>query len=118
MNIFHNLNEEDLVPGIEEHKNPTPEPQYKLPVHITPDEDESVRSDEKLKSSDFTYHKKEDYNTDTSAYGRVLNSLKKLDTSYNPTLPRMHKLVINGKYEVTGYTRLILIVVEHEEEEI
>ena len=51
-----------------------------------------------------------------SEYDRVLNSLKKLDTSYNQTMPIMHEPVIEVKYKVTGYTRVIPIFVEHEEE--
>ena len=48
-----------------------------------------MRPNEKLKSSYFTHHKK-DANTDTSEYDRVFNALKKLDNSYNATMPRMH----------------------------
>ena len=48
-------------------------------------------------------------------YDRVLNSLKKLDTLYNTTMPMMHGPVIEGKYKVTRDTRVILIIVEHEE---
>ena len=73
-----------------------------------------MRPNEKLKSSDFTHHKK-DTNTDTSEYDRVLNALKELDTLYNPTMQRMHELVIKVKYKVTGNTRVVLIVMEHEE---
>ena len=68
------------MPGIEEDNNPMskPEdkPEDKLPVNVIPDEGESVRLNERLKSSDFMYHKK-DANTDTSEYDRVLNAFKK-----------------------------------------
>ena len=55
------------------------------------------------------HHKKES-NTEMSEYDRVLNALKKLDTSYNKTMPRMHDPVNKGKYKVTGNTRFVLIV--------
>ena len=55
------------------------------------------------------YHKKDD-NIDTSAYDRLLNALKKLDSCYNLTMPRMHKPVIKGKYKVTRYTRISMMV--------
>ena len=47
------------------------------------------------KSSELTYLKK-DADADTSAYGRELNALKKLDTSYKPTMQKMHNPVIEG----------------------
>ena len=62
------------------------------------------------------YHKK-GANTDTSAYDMVFKVLKKLDTSYNPTMPRMHDTFIKGEYKVTIDTRVIPIV-EHEEDKI
>ena len=68
-----------------------------------------MRPNGKSKSSEFTYHKK-DANIDTSEYDRLLNVLKKLDTLYNPTIPRMNEPVIEGKYKVTGYTRVVPIV--------
>ena len=49
-------------------------------MHVIPDEGETVRPNENSNSSEFTYHKR-DANTDTSAYNRVLNATKKLDTS-------------------------------------
>ena len=76
-----------------------------------------MRPNEKLKSSYFTYHNK-DTSTETSEYDRVLNELKKLDTLYNPTIPRMHEPVIKVKYKVTGNTRVFLIVMEHGEYEM
>ena len=70
----------------------------------------------KLKSSEFKYDNKYS-TTDTPAYDRVLNALKKLDTSYNPTMPRIHHPVIEGNYKVNRDTRVIIFV-EHEEEEM
>ena len=51
-----------------------------------------------LDSSDFTYHKKE-ADTDMSAYDRVLNAHKKIDTSYNPIMKKFtsQKLRENAK---------------------
>ena len=45
------------------------------------------------KSSELTYHKK-DADADTSAYDRLLNTLKKLYILYNPTMHKMHNPVI------------------------
>ena len=57
-----------------------------MPVHVIPDEGERVSQNEiSEKSSDITYHKK-DARTDILVYNRVLNALKKLDTSYNPMI--------------------------------
>ena len=81
-------------------------------MYVIPDEGENVRQKKKSNSSDFTYHKKYS-NTDMSAYNRVLNVLNKLDTSYNLNMPRMHEPVIEGKYKVTGDTRVFLIAMEH-----
>ena len=41
-----------------------------------------------------------------------MNELKKLDTSYNPTMQKMHVPVIDGNYKVTGDNQVIPIV-EH-----
>ena len=49
-------------------------------------------------------------------YDRALNALKKLDTTYNLTMPIMHESVIKGKYKATRDTNIIPIVVEHEED--
>ena len=68
------------------------------------------------KSSDLTYLKK-DVDVDMSVYDRVLNALKKLDTSYNPTMQKMHDPVIDRNYKLMGDTRVIQIV-EHEHDEI
>ena len=65
-------------------------------MHVIPDEGEIMRTNEKSISSGFTYHKKDD-NTYTSSCDRVLNTLKKLDTFYNQTMPRMQEPVIEGK---------------------
>ena len=59
------------------------------------------------------YHKK-DATTDTSTHDKVLNTTKKLNTSYNPTMPRIHEPVMKGKYEVTRYKRVIQITREQE----
>ena len=67
-------------------------------------------------SSGIMYLKK-DTDSDTSEYDRVLNSLKKLDTSYNPTMQKMHDTVIEGNYKVTGDMRVIPIV-DHKDDEI
>ena len=83
LKIFCEAHKEYLVPGIEEYKITTSEPEDNIPVQIIPYEVESVRPKENLdNSSDFTYHKK-DANTDTSLYNMVLNALKNIDTSYN-----------------------------------
>ena len=51
-----------------------------MPVYVIPDKGERVRPNEISKrSSDLTYLNKEAY-TDTSAYDRLLHSMKKLDT--------------------------------------
>ena len=42
------------------------------------------------KSSEFTYHKKY-ADKDTSFYDRVLDALKKLDTSYNSIMQKIHE---------------------------
>ena len=75
-----------------------------------------MRPNKKSKSSEFTYHKKEDSNTDTLAYDFVINALQKLDTLYNLNMPRIHETFIEGKYKVTGDTRSIPIVVDHKED--
>ena len=62
-------------------------------MHVISNEGESVRPNENLKSSEFTYHNK-DTNPDVSAYNMLLNALTKLDTEYNPTIPRMNKPLI------------------------
>ena len=42
------------------------------------------------------YHKKK-ADTDTSAYDRVRNVLKNVDTSYNTTMLKMHKPINEGR---------------------
>ena len=55
-------------------------------MHIIPDEGEKVRQNNiSEKSSELTYLKK-DTDAETSYYDRVLNSLNKLDTLYNPMM--------------------------------
>ena len=76
-----------------------------------------MRLKKKSKSPEFMYHKK-DANTYTSSYDRVFHALNKLYTSYNTTMPRMHEPLIEGKYKVTGDTRVIPIIVEHKKYEI
>ena len=73
--MFHNSNEDDIVPVIEEEKTTKPEPEDKLPVHVISDERESVRTNEIIKSSELTYPKKYT-DTDTSAHGSLINALK------------------------------------------
>ena len=80
LKMFFKAEKEDLVPGIEEDIISTSKPEEKMPVHVTPDEGESVIPDKfSEKSSELTYLKKYAY-AYTSAYDRVLNALKKLDT--------------------------------------
>ena len=84
-------------------------------MHLIPDEGETVRPNEIYeKSSELTYLKK-DADEDTSAYDRLFNALKKLDTEYNPTMQNMHDPVIEVNYKVTGDTRVIPIM-EHEDD--
>ena len=88
-----------------------------MPVKVTPDEVERVRPNKiSENSSELTYLNK-DVDADMSAYDRVLYSLKKLDTLYNPTMHKMHNPFIEGNYKVTGDTRVIPIV-EHKDDEI
>ena len=92
--ISHNSHEEDFVTVIEEDNIPTSEPEENMPVHTIPDEVESMNPKENLdKFSEFTYHKK-DATTDTPAYDKLFNAIKKIDTLYKPSLPRVHKPVI------------------------
>ena len=60
-------------------------------------------------SSEFMYHKKY-ADTYASLYNRLLNSLKKLDTQFNPTMQKMHKPVIEENHKVMGDTIVVLIV--------
>ena len=95
----------------------TSKPEEKMPVHVIPDEGERVSPNEiSEKSSELTYLKK-DADADTSAYDRVLKAMKKLDTSYNPTMQKMHNKFIKGNYKVKEDTRVITIV-EHKDDEI
>ena len=66
-----------------------------MPVHVIPHEGERVRPNEIYeKLSDLTYQKK-DADTDMSLYNRLSNALKKLNTSYNPTMQNIHEPVID-----------------------
>ena len=86
-------------------------------MHVIPDEGERVRPNEiSEKLPEVTYFKK-DAGAYTSAYDRVLNILKKLDTSYNPTMQKIHEPVIEVNYTVVGYTRVVPIM-EHEYDKI
>ena len=88
-----------------------------MPVHVIPDEGESVIPDKfSEKSSELTYLKK-DSDTDMSAYNRVLNALKKIYTSCNPTMHKMQDPFIKANYKITGETRVIQIL-EHKYDEI
>ena len=93
LKMFRDAHEEYLVPGIEKDKITTLESEDNISVHVILDDGESVRLNTNSKTSEFTYHKK-DTNTETSAYDRVLNELKKIDSSYNTNIPRMKKPVI------------------------
>ena len=108
LKLLRDTHEAYLVSIIEEDKISTSDPEDKLHVHVTTDEGENVRPNENSKTSEFTYHKK-DANTDTSAYVRLFNALKKLDTSYYPTMPRMRDSIIKVNYKVNRDTRVIPI---------
>ena len=53
--MLRDSHKEDFVPGIDEDKNPTSEPEDNpednIPLHVIPDEGETVRPNEKSKSS-------------------------------------------------------------------
>ena len=69
------------MPGIEEDIIPTLEPQGKTPMHVIPNEGETLSPDFFSENSpELTYLKKY-ADADTSAYDRALNALKKLDIS-------------------------------------
>ena len=107
LKMFREAHEEDLMPGIEEDKITTSEPEEKMPVQEIPDEVESVRSNgNDEKPSEFNYHNKY-ADTDKYLYNRAQDTLKKIDTLYKPMMQNMHNLVIEGNYKVTGDTRVI-----------
>ena len=106
-----------MVPGIEEENITTSKPEDKMPVHVIPDEREKVSPNKNLDKSSEFMHSKKYANTDTSYYDRVLAALKNLDTSYNPTTAKVHKLVIEGKYKVMGET-IVVLIVEHKYDKI
>ena len=86
-------------------------------MHVIPDDGKRVGPNKiSEKSSELPYQNK-DADTNNSSYNRVLNSLKKLDTLYNPKMQNMHTPVIEVNYKATGDTRFIPIV-EHEDEKI
>ena len=86
-----------------------------MPMHIILDEGGRVRPNENCEnSSDLMYLKKY---ADTSAHSRVLNALKKLDTSYNPKMQKMYDPGIEGNYKVTGDT-IVIPIVDHKDDEI
>ena len=119
LKMFREAEEGDLVPGIEEDVIPTSKPEDKMPVHVIPDKGEIIRRNEIYeKSSEITYLKKHvGVDADTSAYNRVFNALRKLDTSYKPMMQKMHDPVIKVNYKVMGDTRVITIM-EQEDDEI
>ena len=121
MKMFRNLNENDLVSSIEEvvqeYNTPTSDPEDPLHMHVIHDEGESARTNENIKSSQTRYLKKET-GKDQSEYDFVQQALKKLDTAYNCTITKAHEPIIEGKYKVTGDTRVIPIDVENKEEDI
>ena len=43
LKMFREAHKEYSMPGIEEYKIPTSEPEENIPVHVIPDEEESVR---------------------------------------------------------------------------
>ena len=53
-----------------------------------------------------------------SEYDQLLRALKRIDTPYNLTIPKMHEPTIKDKYKVTRETRVIPIAVEHEGDRI
>ena len=84
-------------------------------MNLIPDEGERVRPNRNSENfSDFTCHKKYK-DTDTSSYNRLLNALKKLYTSYKPTIQKIQNPGIEVNYKVKGDTRVIPIV-KHEDD--
>ena len=70
------------------------------------------------KSSELQYLKKDaEADADTSAYDRVLNAMKNLDTSYKPTIQKTHEPFIEVNYKVMGDKRVIPIM-EHKNDKI
>ena len=86
-------------------------------VCLIPDEGERVRPKTKPEQlSELMYLNKDaDADADMSAYDRLLNTMKKLDASYNPMMQNIYKPVIDINYKVTRYTRVIPIM-EREDE--
>ena len=46
-----------------------------------------------------------------------MNALKRLDTSYNLTMQKMHDSFIEGNYKVTG-DKIVIPILEHKYDEI
>ena len=110
LKMFREADKEYLVLGIEEDVITKSFTEDNIPVHLILDEGERVKLIKSFEnSSDLTYFKN-DADTDTSAYYRVLNTLNQLDTFYRPTMQKMHITVTEGNYKVTGDTRIIPIV--------
>ena len=116
LKMFHKAQKEDLVSVIGEDVILKSKPEKKVPVHVICDEVERVRPNELSEKSSQLTNLNKDTEAHTSAYDRVLNSLKKLDTLYNPTMQKIHNAVIEGKYKVTGDTRFIPVVQPKDDE--
>ena len=87
-----------MVTGIEEDVILTSKPEENMPVYVIPDEAERVRLNKiSEKSSELTYPKKS-ADADTSVYNRVLNVMKKLDTSYSTKIHNIHDPFIEENY--------------------
>ena len=97
---FCDLNEKELVSGIEEgveqDTTPKSDPEYPLPVDVIPNEEESTRTNKDTKSPEPMWLNKLTV-TDTSEYERAQRALKKLDTVYNTTMTKLHSPIIKGK---------------------
>ena len=101
LKIFRKVHKKYLVSGIDVCIIIASEPEDKMPVHIIPDEGESVRQKKSDKSSDLIYQNKDtDTDTETSSYNKVWNVLKKIDKSYNPTVQRINEPIIDGNDKV------------------
>ena len=83
LKMFRKSEKEYLVPVTEEEIITTSEPEDKITVHVIPDEGERVRPNEISENSSELTYLKIDADKDTLSYNRVLNALKKLDTSYS-----------------------------------
>ena len=113
--MFREVEKYDLVPGIEECIMNTSKPEENMPVHVTTDEGVIVRPNEICENSSELRYLKKYADADTSVYNIVLNALKNLYTLYKPTIQKMHGIVIEINYKITGYMRVIPIV-EHKDD--